>query len=187
MLSIDAVSNFVLRPYGIDSTMPSAPVTDQRPLAEVTSAVPFPTPQPQDVPAAVTGGAALAGSATEQPGAAYTNMIPPGAAPETIRIQKSRSRKTSATKDLDKIDELDETDPLGFAWHHESPYEAIKKAVDSGLVPGEGAQYKKGKPRIFVSDASCIIVGISSNTIIRRPDNQVQREATRRYGWFSHT
>lgn len=96
--------------------------------------------------------------ATEQP----SSSIPPGVAPEPIRIQKSRSRKTSASapKDLDKIDELDETDPLGYAWHHESPYEAIRRAVDSGLVPGDGADHKRGKPKIFVSDSSYIIVGV---------------------------
>ncbi|KAF7799314.1 hypothetical protein EIP86_010546 [Pleurotus ostreatoroseus] len=151
------------------ATMPSAPVTDQRPLAEVTNAVPFPTPQPQDVSASVTGGAALSGSATEQPRAAPTNMIPPGAAPEPIRIQKSRSRKTSATKDLDKIDELDETDPLGFAWHHESPYEAIKKAVDSGLVPGQGAEHKKGKPKIFETGRSGTAGGHATSSSYRTP------------------
>lgn len=106
-------------------------------------------------------------------------------------MQKSRSRKNSiaaAPKDLDRIDELDETDPLGYAWHHESPYEAIKKAVESGFVPGEGGDLRNGKPKIFVSNALAIRVGTDSDTIISRPLSQTknfQRVTPERYAMLS--
>ena len=52
---------------------------------------------------------------------------------QAAEARHARSRKPSvaaAPKDLDKIDELDESDPLGLAWHHGGPYEAIKKSVE---------------------------------------------------------
>ncbi|CCM04207.1 uncharacterized protein FIBRA_06373 [Fibroporia radiculosa] len=46
----------------------------------------------------------------------------------TQSIQRTRSRRpsVSAPRDLDRIDELDETDPRGLAWHHGGPYEAAR-------------------------------------------------------------
>lgn len=41
-----------------------------------------------------------------------------------------------APRDLDRIDELDETNPLGFAMHHDGPYEAIMRAQGSSKLPG---------------------------------------------------
>ncbi|PCH33907.1 hypothetical protein WOLCODRAFT_141864 [Wolfiporia cocos MD-104 SS10] len=40
--------------------------------------------------------------------------------------QRSRRPSVSAPRDLDRIDELDESDPRGLAWHHGGPYEAIR-------------------------------------------------------------
>lgn len=70
-------------------------------------------------------------------------------APNAPPVQKSRSRKPSIAtppRDLDKIDELDETDPLGLQWHNDGPYEAINKVVKGSLgkKSGDGA-------KIFVS------------------------------------
>ncbi|TCD62845.1 hypothetical protein EIP91_006358 [Steccherinum ochraceum] len=58
-------------------------------------------------------------------------------------LRKQRSRKTSAAPPLgglDKIDELDETDPLGFAWHHDSRYEGVKKATDTAEAGANGGK-----------------------------------------------
>lgn len=164
------------------AVIPTAIVPEQ-----VANAFPFPT-QPQESLVTDSNGVASSGLAAEQFRSAPASTIPPGAAPEPIRIQKSRSRKNSASapKDLDKIDELDETDPLGYAWHHESPYEAIRRAVDSGLVPGDGADHNRGKPKIFVSDSSYIMVGYDSNIIIRRLVYQAQWETIPRYDRCSY-
>ncbi|KAI0080355.1 hypothetical protein K474DRAFT_1704902 [Panus rudis PR-1116 ss-1] len=64
-----------------------------------------------------------------------TTTVP---APE---VRKSRSRKTSvaaAPKDLARIEELDETDPLGL-WHHDSPYDAALHAIKNGALDAIGA------------------------------------------------
>ncbi|KAI0347844.1 hypothetical protein BDW22DRAFT_24076 [Trametopsis cervina] len=71
-------------------------------------------------------------------------------------IKKSRSRKPSIAtppKDLDKIDELDETDPLGFAWHHGGPYEAISKAAKDAAQQNGSAPNETGGPKIFAAQA----------------------------------
>lgn len=55
---------------------------------------------------------------------------PPNPIARPSELRKQRSRRQSAAPPpggLDKIDELDETDPLGFAWHHDSRYEGVKK------------------------------------------------------------
>lgn len=99
------------------------PPTRETPVRANTTPFPAPTPAP------------AANTSTEAPNA------PP--------VQKSRSRKPSIAtppRDLDKIDELDETDPLGLQWHNDGPYEAINKVVKGSLgkKSGDGA-------KIFVS------------------------------------
>ncbi|KAL4241625.1 hypothetical protein ABKN59_000791 [Abortiporus biennis] len=63
-----------------------------------------------------------------------TDGAEPIVSPSGPPPQRQRSRKSSIVappKDLDKIDELDETDPLGFAWHTQGPYDAIKKSTEN--------------------------------------------------------
>ena len=67
-------------------------------------------------------------------------------------MTKTRSRKPSVAtppKDLDKIDELDETDPLGVAWHMPGPYDAIPKLAKT--LQQETSNAEGGQPKIFVS------------------------------------
>jgi hypothetical protein len=45
--------------------------------------------------------------------------------------QAAPPRGSPAKADLDKVDELDETDPSGFAWHTSGPYDAIGSVVGS--------------------------------------------------------
>ena len=72
---------------------------------------------------------------------------PPSETPSApLRGRRKNSKNPSIStppRDLDSIDELDESDPLGFAWHHDGPYEAIAKATGSGLIPGAGAPSQK--------------------------------------------
>jgi hypothetical protein len=42
---------------------------------------------------------------------------------------RSTPRLAPRNAQLDRIDELDETDPLGMPWHHGGPYEAIYKVT----------------------------------------------------------
>lgn len=44
--------------------------------------------------------------------------------------------------ELDRIDELDESNPLGIAVHHGGPYEAIQKVVGSMIPHNIGSQYQ---------------------------------------------
>lgn len=44
-------------------------------------------------------------------------------------VPNSTNRRSLRIHELDRIDELDETDPLGMPWHHGGPYEAIRKAA----------------------------------------------------------
>jgi hypothetical protein len=43
-------------------------------------------------------------------------------------------------KELDRIDELDETDPFGSGLHHRGPYEAIKAILGDGVNHGASEQ-----------------------------------------------
>lgn len=48
---------------------------------------------------------------------------------QAVKRQRSRRPSITAPRDLDRIDELDETDPRGLAWHHESPYELVTRTL----------------------------------------------------------
>ncbi|KAJ3721600.1 hypothetical protein C8R42DRAFT_55039 [Lentinula raphanica] len=64
----------------------------------------------------------------------------PATTANDTRIGESRRNDTTPNptrrnRGLDPIDELDESNPLGLALHHESPYEAIKKVTQSPREP----------------------------------------------------
>ncbi|KAI0830549.1 hypothetical protein BC628DRAFT_1408028 [Trametes gibbosa] len=79
----------------------------------------------------------------------------PIAAPSTASVsappaQRKRSKNTSISavpRDLDRIDELDESDPLGFAWHHDGPYEAIAKTAPALQSEQSGSAQKRTELR----------------------------------------
>ncbi|KAI0332036.1 hypothetical protein GY45DRAFT_1335879 [Cubamyces sp. BRFM 1775] len=68
--------------------------------------------------------------------------------------QRKRSKNPSISappRDLDRIDELDESDPLGARWHHDGPYEAIMKAApvlypDQSILAHKRTEPSKRKP-----------------------------------------
>ena len=68
-------------------------------------------------------------------------------APPQPRRRNSKNPSISTPpRDLDRIDELDESDPLGFAWHHDGPYEAIAKAAPA-LYPDALTTQKRTQVR----------------------------------------
>ncbi|KAM5530729.1 hypothetical protein V8D89_015589 [Ganoderma adspersum] len=87
-------------------------------------------------------------------------------APLTSRRRNSKNPSISTPpRDLDSIDELDESDPLGFAWHHDGPYEAIAKATGSARNPGASA-HKPSKPkRKPVQAYDSVSVGVAPGQI----------------------
>lgn len=120
------------RPPLIQNT--SAPELRPPPAAPATD-VP---PRPATVPVPPLPGSTLHANlpTKESSVASRLNNTPHPPAPE---MRKQRSRKTSVAappKDLDRIDELDETDPLGYAWHHDGRFEAALNALKQGAFEG---------------------------------------------------
>ncbi|KAI0361368.1 hypothetical protein OH77DRAFT_1516341 [Trametes cingulata] len=84
--------------------------------------------------------------------------------------QCKRSKNTSIAappRDLDRIDELDESDPLGLPWHHDGPYEAIMKAVpvlypDQSILAKKRNEPPKRKP---VEPYDSLSLGVSPGQI----------------------
>ncbi|KZT75079.1 hypothetical protein DAEQUDRAFT_753706 [Daedalea quercina L-15889] len=56
---------------------------------------------------------------------------------QAVKRQRSRRPSITAPRDLDRIDELDETDPRGLAWHHESPYELATRTLSHRRKDGQ--------------------------------------------------
>ncbi|OSC99434.1 hypothetical protein PYCCODRAFT_1427123 [Trametes coccinea BRFM310] len=63
------------------------------------------------------------------PIASTPSSAPSVSAPVAQRKRSKNPSISAPPRDLDKIDELDESDPLGARWHHDGPYEAIMKAA----------------------------------------------------------
>ena len=71
---------------------------------------------------------------------------PPEASSAPLPSRRRNSKNPSIStppRDLDSIDELDESDPLGFAWHHGGPYEAIARATGPARHPDPGTSAHK--------------------------------------------
>ncbi|CAL1695144.1 unnamed protein product [Somion occarium] len=118
---------------------PPAPATDVPPRP---ATVPVPPLPGSTLNANLTTSADMNAAANNHP-----------VAPE---MRRQRSRKTSVAappKDLDRIDELDETDPLGYAWHHDGRYEAALQAIKNGaLSEGIGAGVGAGGGKAMNQD-----------------------------------
>jgi hypothetical protein len=91
------------------------------------------------------------------------------ATPEKPRSQAGANSLFLRVRELDRIDELDESDPLGLPWHHKGPYEAINNIAklsvqdpaDKGTyvdnVSGDGdTKPKTVRVRVFVQCKSDI-------------------------------
>ncbi|KAF8641173.1 hypothetical protein AX17_000808 [Amanita inopinata Kibby_2008] len=61
---------------------------------------------------------------------------------ERTPLSTARGQSQIRAQELDMIDELDESNPLGIALHHGGPYEAIQKVVGSSAYGQQGA-YKQ--------------------------------------------
>ncbi|RPD57057.1 hypothetical protein L227DRAFT_507479 [Lentinus tigrinus ALCF2SS1-6] len=88
------------------------------------------------------------------------------AAPPQPRRRSSKNPSISTPpRDLDRIDELDESDPLGFAWHHGGPYEAIAKAAPAlypDAVPTQKRTQSSKRKSVQPNDIS---LGVSPGQI----------------------
>jgi hypothetical protein len=60
------------------------------------------------------------------------------------RRETSAVRNPPRARELDRIDELDETDPFGSAIHHKGPYEAINAILGGGANGGMKANEPYG-------------------------------------------
>ncbi|KIP12552.1 hypothetical protein PHLGIDRAFT_10012 [Phlebiopsis gigantea 11061_1 CR5-6] len=112
-----------------------------RPALQANSSAPeLHVSPPRDIPSRPTTVAVPPSSASTAASMANTTSSSEAAPP----VKKTRSRKHSAATppgNLDKIDELDETDPLGLGWHNSGPYDAIpkvSKAKKAATAHGEG-------------------------------------------------
>ncbi|KAJ3473718.1 hypothetical protein NLI96_g12858 [Meripilus lineatus] len=110
---------------------PTPPEFSRPDLVNSTSA-PDVRPPPPPVPVPTRSATAPVPEASSSRSASSSN-----GQQATDTVRRTRSKKNivaAAPKDLDKIDELDESDPLGFAWHHGGPYEAIKRSAENGDI-----------------------------------------------------
>lgn len=76
--------------------------------------------------------------------------------PKPPRRENTRRHNPQRSGELDRIDELDETDPFGVVVHHKGPYEAITAILNGPTIPsnndgsiGNGFNYpvQKQKPK----------------------------------------
>jgi len=82
-----------------------------------------------------------------------TSSVPPSplanGSPAANLKRRATEIPAGRIQDLDRIDELDETNPWGIALHHTGPYEAAVQAIrktDKKVFPGYGS-YHRGVPQ----------------------------------------
>lgn len=85
-----------------------------------------------------------------------------------MKRQRSRRPSITAPRDLDRIDELDETDPRGLAWHHESPYELVTRTLSQkrkdGDNPDGGNDLSRNERQVSVIPSTgCAVPDVTSN------------------------
>ncbi|KAI0720024.1 hypothetical protein C8T65DRAFT_736197 [Cerioporus squamosus] len=103
--------------------------------------------------------------AVDVPPRPSTVPIPAEASPPQPRRRSSKNPSISTPpRDLDRIDELDESDPLGFAWHHDGPYEAIAKAAPA-LYPEATAQKRAQPPKRKPVKPNDVSLGVTPGQI----------------------
>lgn len=92
-----------------------------------------------DVPRAVAGRtvsesvlSAPRGRPVLPPRATTSGSATPRSMATSISTMSKRPTDSVRAKDLDRIDELDETNPLGLSLHHDGPYEAASQALKRG-------------------------------------------------------
>jgi hypothetical protein len=71
-------------------------------------------------------------------------------------------------QDLDKIDELDESNPFGSALHHGGPYEAISKFVEKNPASKENGRLPQNQVRFSIADCRTFVSLIVPTTDYQR-------------------
>lgn len=82
-----------------------------------------------------------------------------------IKPQKSaqKSTRNSPRGDLDKVDQLDESDPFGFMRHHDGPYQTVNDALTkrAPLTKAPGEQRKpKAQPQTHIPSSTAYTGGV---------------------------
>lgn len=147
----------VLSPEGITLTSSDGSSTGagepQRPPIATSSSAPETREAARESPPSRAASIPV-GFPTSTPSTSASNSEQAQTVQAPGEIKKQRSRKPSivaAPSNLDKIEEMDENDPLGFTWHLGDPYEAVMKPKKKdGNAGKEGNGENKGA-KIFVS------------------------------------
>lgn len=80
-------------------------------------------------------------------GTGEAGKVVPAVAAAAGRVADDRRLR----QDLDKIDELDESNPFGAAIHHGGPYEAISRFVQKDSTPKQHERVARAQVRSAVS------------------------------------
>jgi len=67
-----------------------------------------------------------------------------------IQVKPQKSVRNSPRGDLDKVDQLDVTDPFGFMRHHDGPYQTVNDALTK-RTPLPKTHNEQRKPKVQVS------------------------------------
>lgn len=124
-----------------NASSPELHVPPQREVPVRATTAPIPAPAP--------AGAATTSTFGSTPSTAPSAANASATAPPMARTRSRKPSVATPPKDLDKIDELDESDPLGVAWHMPGPYDAIPKVAK--IIQAEFSSGEGGQPKIFVS------------------------------------
>lgn len=94
------------------------------------------------------------GSATSyETSLANSRNVSPATSAEKVdhtQIKPQKSIRNSPRGDLDKVDQLDESDPFGFMRHHDGPYQTVNDALTK-RAPHAKTPSEHRKPKSLVS------------------------------------
>lgn len=84
------------------------------------------------------------------------NVSPAISAEKVDRVQKKprKSTRNSSRVDLDKVDQLDDSDPFGFMRHHDGPYQTVNDALTK-RAPLTSPTNDQRKPKAQVDFVFC--------------------------------
>ena len=92
-----------------------------------------------------------------QMSASDSRHVSPTVSTEKVDRPQRKSRKStrnSSRVDLDKVDQLDDSDPFGFMRHHDGPYQTVNDAL-AKRAPLSNASNEQRKPKAQVIFLLC--------------------------------
>jgi len=82
----------------------------------------------------------------------HSRNVSPATSAEKVDNTQSKSQKSvrnSPRGDLDKVDQLDESDPFGFMRHHDGPYQTVNDALTKRLpIAKTTSDQRKSKAQV---------------------------------------